>query len=106
MELADFLSWFVPVGSGLLAYYIEEHVTWFTKFSELQRRLWAYAMAGGFAMLGWLFSVAMRYAPAPGDDWRLWVAALFAVATESFALGQLVHGVTQLGRTKTAKLVE
>lgn len=97
MTLRDFLPWVTTSGAGLLAYWLIENIVFFASQSSLAKRLWAYALSGGFAVIAWLFMIAMLYVEAPGD-WRAWVEGVFAVATGAFALSQIVHGLQVLGK--------
>ena len=113
LPLSEFLTWFVTIGAGIVAYnWIEAHpqLYWVRTFgtwrfwtwelysflpSPRLKRVWACALSAGLAITGYLLQLQMGYAPIPAT-WVAWVESLFAVGTGAFGLSQIIHGAKNL----------
>jgi hypothetical protein len=90
MPLKEFLVWLTTIGAAILTYELIEHVPKLAALEARTKRIVAYAMSAGFAILAWLAQVGMLYVPAPVGP-RAWVEAIFAVGTVAFGLSTLIH---------------
>ena len=104
-NLSAFLMWVTTVGAGLFAYWLTNRVDW-DRLAEanpglspgdlaIMKRVFAWLVAGGVAILAWLVQVAMLYTPPPGD-WRETIEVLFGVVAVAAFAAQTMHTVRDL----------
>jgi hypothetical protein len=90
MELRELLVWFTTVGAAIITYELMDGIPALAAMESRRKRIVAFAMSAGFAILAWLAQVGMLYVPAPVGA-RAWVEAVFAVGTAAFGLATLIH---------------
>ena len=90
MPLREFLVWLTTIGAAILTYELIEHVPKLAALEARTKRIVAYAMSAGFAILAWLAQVGMGYVVAPVSV-RGNLEAIFAVGTAAFGLATLIH---------------
>jgi hypothetical protein len=90
MELRQLLVWFTTIGAAIITYELMDGIPALAVLEARAKRIVAYAMSAGFAILAWLAQVGMLYVPAPVSA-RAWAEAVFAVGTAAFGLATLIH---------------
>lgn len=104
-SLSAFLVWVTTIGAGLFAYWLTNRVDW-NRLAEtnpglspgdlsILKRVFAWLVAGGVAILAWLVQVAMLYVPPPVDA-RATVEAVFGVVAVAGFAAQTMHTVRDL----------
>ena len=90
MDLKTFLVWLTTIGAAIITYELIEHIPALVALEARIKRVVAYAMSAGLAILAWLAQIGMVYIAAPVGA-RAWIEAIFAVGTAAFGLATLIH---------------
>lgn len=96
MWLEMLLTWVISGGgAGYLAFKLIDGIPKLKGLPPRHKRMAAISIAGGLAIAGYLFAVAMFYESAP-VGWRSWVEQLVYIAGLGAVGSQVVHGLKRL----------